>query len=84
MFHKMPAVLPIAILLGAVSAAPALARTPSHHAVQPLRPVMAVSPYAYGSDAYNSYAMQPGQGGLRSLGTTPAVPWVQDPASPRG
>jgi hypothetical protein len=84
MFGKLTTVLPIAILLGAVSAAPALARIPRHHAVQPLRPVMAVSPYAYGSDAYNSYAMQPVQGGHRALGETPALPFTQDPESPRG
>jgi hypothetical protein len=83
MFRKLTTVLPIAILLGAVSAAPALAQTPSHHVVQPHRHVM-VSPYAYGSDAYNSYAMQPGQGYRRSIGETPAVPFTQDPESPRG
>jgi hypothetical protein len=83
MFRKLTTVLPIAILLGTVSAAPALARTPGH-AVQPLRPVMAVSPHAYGSDAYNSYAMQPGQGARRSLGETPALQFTQDPDSPRG
>jgi hypothetical protein len=83
MFRKLPTVLPIAILLGAVSAAPALAQAPSHHVAQPQRHVM-VSPYAYGSDAYNSYAMQPGQSERRALGETPALPWTQDPDSPRG
>jgi hypothetical protein len=82
-FRKLTTVLPIAILLSAVSAAPALARTSSHHAVQPLRPVMAVSPYAYGSDAFNSYAIQPIQGGHRALGETPALPFTQDPESAR-
>ena len=83
MFRKLPTVLAIAILLGAVSAAPALARTSRHHAVQPLRPVMAVSPYAHGSDAYDSYAMQPIQGGRRALGETPDLPFTQDPESAR-
>jgi hypothetical protein len=84
MFRKLTTVPPIAVLLGAFSAVPALARTPSHHAARPLRPVMAVSPYAYGSDAYSSYAMQPIQGGRRAVGETPALPFTQDPESPRG
>jgi hypothetical protein len=79
MFRKLPSVLPIAILLGAVSAAPALAQTPSHHVVQHRH--VTVSPYAYGSDAYNSYAMQPSQG--RLPGETPALPFTQDPDSAR-
>jgi hypothetical protein len=83
MFRKLPTVLPIAVLLAAVSAAPALAKTRGHHVVQPVRHVV-VSPYAYGSDAYDSYAMQPGQGDRRSLGEAPALPWIQDPDSPRG
>ena len=83
MFRKLPTVLPIAILLGAVSAAPALAQSPRHHVAQPHRHVM-VSPVIYGSDAYNSYAMQPGQDDRRSLGETPALPWTQDPSSPKG
>jgi hypothetical protein len=82
MFRKLTTVLPLAILLGAVSAAPALAQTPSHHVVQPHRHVT-VSPYAYGSDAYDSYAMHPGQGDRRSIGETPAVPFTQDPESPK-
>jgi hypothetical protein len=80
MFRKLPTILPIAILLGAVSAAPALAQTVSHHVSRHV----VVSPYAYGSDAYNNYAMDPGQGGRQSLGETPALPWTQDPDSPRG
>ena len=84
MFRKLSTVLPIAILLGAFSAAPTLARTPSHHAARPLRPIMAVSPYVYRSDAYGSYAMQPIQGGRRTVGETLALPFTQDPESPRG
>jgi hypothetical protein len=82
MFRKLPTVLPIAILLGAVSGAPALAQTPSHQLVQPHRHVR-VSPYSYGSNAYNSYAVQPGQGNRQSLGKTPAIPWIRDPESSR-
>jgi hypothetical protein len=52
-------------------------RYPSYHAYNR-------SLYAYGSDAYNSYAMQPGPGARRSLGETPALPFTQDPESPRG
>jgi hypothetical protein len=83
MFRKLTTVFPIALLLGAVSAAPALARTHSHNVVQPHRPVM-VSPYAFGSDAYNSFALQPSQSNRRALGETPALPFTQDPESPRG
>src|ERR1700686_2486280 len=83
MSRKLPRVLPIVIPLAAVSAAPALAKSRSHHVVQPVRHVVA-SPYAYGSDAYNSYAMQPGRDDRRSLGEAPALPWIQDPDSPRG
>jgi hypothetical protein len=39
MFRKLTTVLPTAILLGALSAAPALAQTRSHHVVQPHRQV---------------------------------------------
>jgi hypothetical protein len=53
MFRKLTTVLPIAILLGAVSAAPALAQTPSHHLVQPHRQAR-VSPYAGGAFAFAS------------------------------
>jgi hypothetical protein len=81
MFRKLATLLPIAILLGAVSA-PALAQ-PRSHVAQPRRH-LSVSPITYGSNAYNSYAMQPGQGQRRSLGETPALPWTQDPDSPRG
>jgi hypothetical protein len=51
MFRKPATVLPIAILLGAVSAAPALAQTRSHHLVEPHRQVR-VSPYAGGEFAF--------------------------------
>jgi hypothetical protein len=51
MFRKLTTVLPIAILLGAVSAAPALAQTRSHHVVQPHRHVR-VSPNAGGAYAF--------------------------------
>jgi hypothetical protein len=86
MFRKLHTVLPIAILLGAVSAAPALAKTHSHHVVHLGH---TVSPYAYGADAYGSvipasYAAQPSQGGRRSLGETDALPWTKDPDAPRG
>ena len=59
MFRKLPTVLPIAILLGAVSA-PTLAQTRSHHGVQPHRH-LTVPPIAYGSDGdgYDSFAMDP-------------------------
>jgi len=88
MFRKLPTVLPIAILLGAVSAAPALAQTRSHHVAQSHRHVR-VSPVTYGGDAYGSvisgsYAMQPSQGERERLGEAPALPWTQDPASPGG
>jgi hypothetical protein len=49
MLRKLTTVLPIAILLGAVSAAPALAQTRSHHLVQPH-----VSSYAGGGFAFAS------------------------------
>jgi hypothetical protein len=81
MFWKLPTVPPIAILLAAVSTAPALAQT-RDHAGQPHRHVMA-SPSSYGSDAYNSYAMPPSDSERQSLGETPALPWIQDPDSPR-
>jgi hypothetical protein len=83
MFRKLPTVLPIAILLGAVSAAPALAQTRSHHVVKS-HGHLRVSPVAYGSDGYDSYAMQPGQSERPYLGEAPAVPWTQDPLSPGG
>jgi hypothetical protein len=81
--RKLPTVLPIAILLGAVSAAPAPAQTPSHHVVQPHRHVR-VSPALYGSDGYDSFGMQPRQGQRRDLGGTGALPWIEDPGSPGG
>jgi hypothetical protein len=74
MFRKPNTVLPIALLLGIVSAAPALAQTGSHHAAKPHRQVR-VSPV-------NSFAMQPSQG--RLPGETRALPFTQDPASPKG
>jgi hypothetical protein len=82
MFRKLLTVLPIAVLLGAVSAAPALAQTRSHHHVR-------VSPVTSGGDAYGSvisrsHAMQPGQGERQLLGEAPALPWTQDPESPGG
>jgi hypothetical protein len=55
MFRKLATVLPIAILLGAVSAAPALAQTNSRHVVQPHRHV-GVSPYAGGAFAPSTTA----------------------------
>jgi hypothetical protein len=82
MSHKLPIVLPIAILLGAVSAAPTLALARSHHVVQP-HYVMA-SPHAYGSVMSGSYAMQLRQAKRRALGETPALPFTQDPDAPDG
>ena len=62
MLRKLPTVLPLAILLGALSAAPALAQTRSHHVVQPHRHVT-VSPYAGGfpndARADRAYAFVP-------------------------
>jgi hypothetical protein len=83
MFHKMPAVLPMAILLGAVSAAPALAQPGSHQRVQPPRNVMAL-PFLCRDNAYGSHAMQPSQSKRQQLGETPDLPWIQDPHSPGG
>jgi hypothetical protein len=83
MFHKMPAVLPIAILLGAVSAAPALAQTGSHQGVQRPRHVM-VLPFLCRGNACGSHAMRPGQSKRQQLGETPDLPWIQDPHSPGG
>jgi hypothetical protein len=80
MFRKLTTVLPLAILLGAVSAAPALAQARSHHVAQPHRHT-SKSPVTFGSDAYDSYAMQPSQG--RLPGETPALPFTQDPDSAR-
>jgi hypothetical protein len=83
MFHKMPAVLPIAILLGAVSAAAAPAQTGSHRGGQPPRHGMA-PPFLCRGNAYGSHAMQPGQSKRQQLGETPDLPWIQDPHSPGG
>jgi hypothetical protein len=86
MSRKLPIVLPIAILLGAVSAAPTLALARSHHVVQP--DYARVSPYAYGSVISGSYETQSRQAkreaDRRALGETPALPFTQDPASPKG
>jgi hypothetical protein len=81
MLRKPNTFLPIAVLLGAVSTAPALAQT-RDHAVQPVRSVM-VSSYAHGSDAYDSNAMQARQDDRQALGETPALPFTQDPDSAR-
>jgi hypothetical protein len=83
MFRKLATHLPIAILLGAVSAAPALAQPRSHHVVHSPRHVEP-SRVTFGSDAYSSYGMATDQGDRSSLGETPAVPWIQNPDSPRG
>jgi hypothetical protein len=63
MFHKLPPLLPVVILLGAATAsAPALAQTRSHHVMQPHRRVQ-VSPYAGGFPNYaravSAYAFAP-------------------------
>ena len=60
MFRKLPTVLPLAILLGAIFAAPALAQTRSHNVVQTHRHVT-VSPSAFGGDARaeGAYAFVP-------------------------
>ncbi len=81
MSRKLPIVLPIAILLGAVSAAPTLALARSHHVVQP--PYGMVSPYADGSVISGSYETQLRQAKRRALGETPALPFTQDPDSPK-
>jgi hypothetical protein len=78
MFRKLPTVLSIAVLLAAVSAAPALTRIPRHHVVQPYRHT-SVLPVVFGSDAYDR--IQPSQ--RRLPGETPNLPWTQDPDSPR-
>jgi hypothetical protein len=83
MFHKMPAVLPIAILLGAASAAPAPAQTGSRQGVQLPRHVM-VCPFLCRGNGHGSHAMQPGQSKRQQLGETPDLPWIQDPHSPGG
>ena len=83
MFRKLPTVLPIALLLGAVSAAPALAQSRSHHLVQ-LHRHLGLSPVIYGTDEYDSYGMQRGQSERQSLGETEALPWIEDPHSPGG
>jgi hypothetical protein len=75
MFRKLASVLPIAILLGAVSAAPTLAQTPSHDE--------AVSPSAFGGDSYDSSALHPGQDERPSQGEAPAVSLPQDPEVPQ-
>ena len=76
MLHKIPTALRIAILLGAASAAPALAQTRNHHVVH--RHVTAI-PCACPSDVHGGYAMNPGQGEHRRLGETRARPWIEDP-----
>jgi hypothetical protein len=82
MSRKLPIVLPIAILLGAVSAVPTLALARSHHVVQP--DYARVSPYAYGSVISGSYETQSRQAKRQALGETPALPFTQDPDSPTG
>jgi hypothetical protein len=81
MFRKPTLLLSMAILLGAVSA-PALAQAGNGRTIHPHRHVQ-VSPYAPGSDAYGSavsmsYANRP------ILSDVSTVPWIQNPASPRG
>jgi hypothetical protein len=80
MFRELPTVLSIAILLAAVSAAPALTRIPRHHVVQPYRHT-SVLPVVFGSDAHDNYGIQPSQ--RRLPGETPYLPWTQDPYYPR-
>jgi hypothetical protein len=75
MFRKLPTVLAIAILLGAVSAAPALAQTRSHqgdHQSIGERPAV---PFT------RDYATQPDQGDRQSIDETTAVPFTQDYAT---
>jgi hypothetical protein len=81
MFRKLTTVLPIAVLLGAVSAVPALARTTRHHVAQPHRHT-SVLPATFGSDAYDSFGRRPSR--VRLPGETPALPFTQDPDSPKG
>jgi hypothetical protein len=82
MSRKLPTALWICILLGAVSAAPALAQTRSHHMAQPYRHVR-VSPYAHGRVISGNYETQSRQAKRRALGETPALPFTQDPYSPK-
>jgi hypothetical protein len=70
--------LAAAFLLGTGSLAQA--RIPSHHVVHTYRHA-SVLPVVFGSDAYDSYGIQPSQ--RRLPGETPSLPWTQDPASPR-
>jgi hypothetical protein len=78
MFRKIPTAVPIAILLGAVSAAPAPAQNRSHHVVQQHRHVSSI-PCACRSNVDGGYVMRPGQGERQRLGETRALPWTQDP-----
>jgi hypothetical protein len=80
MSRKLPIILPIAILLGAVSAAPTLALARSHHVVQP--DYGRVSPF---NGSYETQSRQAArQAKRRALGETPALPFTQDPYAPKG
>jgi hypothetical protein len=81
MFRK----LPTAFRLRSCSAPFRLRRWPkpaATHMVQRHRHVSA-SPYAYDSVISSSYVTQRGQAKRQSLGETPALPWTQDPESPK-
>jgi hypothetical protein len=81
MFRKPTLLLPLAMLLGAVSA-PALAQAGNGRAIHPHRHVQ-VSPYAPGSDAYGS-AVSLTYANRQVLGEVSNLPWIQNPDSPRG
>jgi hypothetical protein len=81
MYRKPTTVLPIALLLGAVSAAPVLAQTSSDYLAQPHRQ-FSESPVTFRSGGYDSFGIRPAQD--RLPGEVPALPFTQDPASPKG
>jgi hypothetical protein len=76
MFRKLTPLLPMAILLGVVSA-PALAQPLGHHLTQAKRQM---SMYAPGSDAYGSVT----PGGYNDPASEIHGLWIQNPDSPRG
>jgi hypothetical protein len=69
MFRKLLTLLPIAILLGAVSAAPALAQTRNHHLVPPHKRVTVFpnvgAAYAFAPSATSNFLICPPMEGPR-------------------